>query len=442
MHGLILLVHAKISFSVISVIKSPPSMNIKAALVAVLAMVACAHATCDIAHQRVLVWGTSTNGLGDVESILAIRDFVRSMCGSPTVMILVTDKDQLNIVKRHLDSSGVDSCVRKRDVLQYAPDKVNLVEHFIPNWGWFGPCDEIMNKKQEAEEKLVHVSADFHKTVCYFNCASVFLGERRMFVTPQNRVENSLTIEEYSGNSKTLWLSPRQGPSGNEYYFAYFYDDYCETLAMFLVSLRKLLQNPGDTVRIVTNVKCKPNYMAKQMAYLFGNYGWSESSEKHWTASNPESEKLLREKGIFIHESHDALTGVEIDGVVFVLEPMGLVSSAEFDSLLFNSGEYAGCTGDSSLSKVLSSKRIPLYQVLSHKEEFVQFLEKTWEDVGGDKHSFYMMMLRPYGEHMPQSLSEHDIGSFKEQYSRFIDRLLTRTTQHELEAYLRSGTPN
>lgn len=401
---------------------------------ALVATAAFARAACDTAQQRVLVWGTSTNGLGDVESILAIGDFVSTMHGHPTVIILVANDVQYGVVEAHLRSSAKGGYVKVDDVAQYVSERVNLVRHFLPNWGWTGICDEIMQKKEEVEEKMARISTSFDRSVCFFNHACVFVPER-VFVTPESRSDRTLRIDEYSGRTTTLWLKQPPASSEGDYYFAYFHDDYCKTLARFIVTLRRFLQTPKKTVRIVTNVRYNQNDVACAMKYLFDKSGWCSSSGKHWTECNPGVEEMLRNNGVVIHDTEN----VEVHGVLFVLEKIGRVSAEEFDSLLFNSGKYVGCTGDSSLSKALSSKRVPLYQVLSHKEEFAELLRRMWTEAGGDGQSFDAMMLRPYGKLSFQRDTDYDAAAFEAHFNRFVEKLFAQTTQHVLEKYLRTG---
>eukprot|EP00866_Antonospora_locustae_P001158 jgi/Antlo1/1158/2329 len=294
-----------------------------------------------------------------------------------------------------------------------------------------------MQKKKEVEDKIVQISAEFDRSVCYFNHASVFVQGKQVFVTPENKVDNSLTIHEYYGSTTTLWLKPQQRSACGDYYFAYFYDNHCETLVKFIVTLRRLLQVAEGRVRIVTNVKYCPEKIAFSMKYLHGTCGWTSSTNKHWTECNPGVEEMLHKKGIVIHESEGALVGVEVHGVLFVLERIERVSAREFESLLFNSGKYVGCTGDSSLSMALSSRRVPLYEVLDHKRAFAQQLERAWTETGGDKHSFDIMMLRqPLS---PSGDTSYDAAALETQLDRFVEKLFERTTQHVLEEYLRLG---
>ncbi|KAL0265860.1 UNVERIFIED_CONTAM: hypothetical protein PYX00_011577 [Menopon gallinae] len=409
-------------------------MGRAASLAALAAVLALSHAACGTVHPRVLVWGTSTGGLGDVESILAIRDFVTSRGGRPTVAILVTSRAQLETVQSHLGQRNEDDlAVLASDVEQCVPERVNLVEHFIPSWYYCGYCREIDRKKRDAEEKLRHMGAAFDRAVCYLNSACVLYRGALAPVTPENSVEGSLTIREYSGSTETLWLGPRGDTARGSYYFAYFYNEYSDITARFLVSLRELLPDAGGRVRVVTNTEHSPEDMAKYLARVFGHSSWSSSLRAHWTESNPEAAALLRENGIVVHESDDKLAGVEMCGVVFELESIGRVSAARFDSLLFGSGEYAGCTGDSSLSKVLSSGRVPLYQVLEHKKEFVGVLRKWWTETGGDGQRFDRMMLRYHEGRRLQLCSAQYAASLRAECRRFVDRLFERTTQDVLE---------
>ncbi|KAG0438159.1 hypothetical protein DMUE_3259 [Dictyocoela muelleri] len=141
-----------------------------------------------------------------------------------------------------------------------------------------------------------------------------------------------------------------------------------------------------------------------------------------------------------IHESENSLNFIEIQNVQFVLEKIGFVSTAEFERLITQSGEYVGCTGDNSLSKVLSANKVPLYQVLKHKDGFTETLEKMWTEAGGDAKNFNLMMLKHSRVAATDILKfNYNIDSFMMQFNRFLEKLYSRTTQEDLEKYLFSN---
>ncbi|KAG0438160.1 hypothetical protein DMUE_3260 [Dictyocoela muelleri] len=238
--------------------------------------------------QNVLIWGTSTNGIGDIDSILTINEYINftntnsnklknrdlrnfiekrkiNFMNLATVLILVTSEEQYYVVKNYLEINKKEY-VEINDIEEYAKDKINLIKHYIPNWGWVGPSKVIMIKKQSAEEKISKISKFFEKSICFFNNASVFFEGEQIYVTPENKVENSFTISEYRKETETLWLEPSLIPETNisaiieDYYFAYFYDDYCKTLVEFLINLsiflkddkKNTLNNKIKRVKIVT----------------------------------------------------------------------------------------------------------------------------------------------------------------------------------------------
>lgn len=61
------------------------------------------------------------------------------------------------------------------------------------------------------------------------------------------------------------------------------------------------------------------------------------------------------------------------------------LSPSEFEYALLRSERVAGCTGDMSLSQVLSSGRVPIYECLEHNRNFLGSLVRWWGKTTGQE---------------------------------------------------------
>lgn len=109
------------------------------------------------------------------------------------------------------------------------------------------------------------------------------------------------------------------------------------------------------------------------------------------------------------------------DGIrVRVFRYEGLTSE-EFEYALLRSERVAGCTGDMSLTQVLSSGRLFVYLVFEHKRRLVSNLKRTWMSVGGEEGELAFINDRPRTVSVDAGMGAR--SGLEKRYRAFLNRL-------------------
>jgi hypothetical protein len=123
-------------------------------------------------------------------------------------------------------------------------------------------------------------------------------------------------------------------------------------------------------------------------------------------------------------ESHVTYLLVKKHSLTIKLVQFKQLSREEYDYLLLRSERMAGCTGDMSFSEVISTNRIPVYDCLVHKIDFLYGIIDLWQ------HSTNTDSLAPFPFHPAQGFKKgmyYQHFDFNEkwliQYNEFIKRL-------------------
>jgi hypothetical protein len=120
---------------------------------------------------------------------------------------------------------------------------------------------------------------------------------------------------------------------------------------------------------------------AKWTVYLEGGDISSDGELELTPSQEEEALKLMKNAGVAVEQN-----GVQTIYLPWLRRKARIVrfralSPEAFEYFLLKSKRAAGCTGDMSISQVLSSKRIPVYELLSHKRPFYGYITTLWKGV-------------------------------------------------------------
>lgn len=222
--------------------------------------------------------------------------------------------------------------------------------------------------------------------------------------------------------------------SFGEYYFTYFarwkkdLGSCVGIVKHFCVQVSKLTQEGQMTV--FTNLDIRE--LARKEYIVRKHEEESMKTGRHTSAQDDEHRSSrLKETYNIVSKKGDPTLYLCVSSGGRVVEARlvyyGKVSAEEFEYLLLRSKGIVGCTGDMSLTQVLSSERIFMYEILEHKKELFNDLMSMWRSVTGGK--------RPELPHIDVGTAKDDHGYFEyydgflEDYHKFIDELKRETFQ-------------
>lgn len=180
-------------------------------------------------------------------------------------------------------------------------------------------------------------------------------------------------------------------------------------------------RNRERRVTIMTNVnmrKCAEEELLEKKRIPSGE-------RREYVMSDLEKEeatKILRDEYRISEGESECILYLDMD-----IEDMNLrvklvhysqLSPVEFEYALLKSERVAGCTGNMSLSQVLSSGRVPIYECLIHGRDFLKDLVRRWGEATNQK--------SPEKTFMIHKLGDLSVGYFKycskfwKRYRRFI----------------------
>lgn len=161
-----------------------------------------------------------------------------------------------------------------------------------------------------------------------------------------------------------------------------------------------------------------------------------------------EVKKVVMEEHMIAEEEDEFiiyLNTKEIDVRVKVVSYEQL-SPSEFEYVLLKSERVVGCTGDISLSQVLSSGRVPIYECLEHNRNFLTDLVRRWKEatdqtgseVGFRIHQWEKLAVGYFG-YYPEFWKDYEkfIKALKEDsfqkwlYKRFKKRMIMKSAGME-----------
>ncbi|KAL0265834.1 UNVERIFIED_CONTAM: hypothetical protein PYX00_011552 [Menopon gallinae] len=232
----------------------------------------------------------------------------------------------------------------------------------------------------------------------------------------------SRCMQDRFNAEKIAWLVPP-----HEYIFCYF----CATSFTLAYSLSHLVTMVYEMMRL--------DGRSEERVTVLANFGVNRLLE--WNMPTDfstvgecleETKRRIMTNLEFVDVDFDQGTvwltgkGSQMKGPVFEVVSYVQVTEPGFEYLLLRSGEIAGCTGDMSVSQVLSTGRVMAYQCLSHKEKFIDRLAEVWKDVNGHESTSFRILYSLTSEsinRIGRLPEKFDAGLFREQYRAFLARL-------------------
>lgn len=358
-------------------------------------------------------------------------------CVNQNAQIDAVRKEHTNFAFRDVDS--MDDVVLERDVFyvlkersiradQAAFGKINALAKTAGTCICFDTCSDFFGfldavKCFEYDYKYSAILFRDYSNIPLVN------GYRKTDLSPAD-YRNTLPacMQERFDVEKIARLVP-----DHEYTFCYFYakpstlEHPLSHLVMIVSEMMRLDGRSGKKVTVLSNFDVN---RLLQRETLENASGASETPEK--------IKEMVRCNLSFFGVDVDFDQGtmwLKKGGPVFQLVCYGQVTEPEFEYLLLRSGEIAGCTGDMSVSQVLSTGRIMVYQCLGHKEAFVYRLEEVWKSVNGHQNrSFTMFYASSSNSNNRKGLpKEFDTTLLREQYRAFLARIKENDFRKELE---------
>lgn len=147
----------------------------------------------------------------------------------------------------------------------------------------------------------------------------------------------------------------------------------------YFTYLAYTLWRPNDKMEILEYF-CKELYEFVHSAGILKESGEkkSQGGVKTMTVlTNLDVGKYVGKGGVSAGES-ESIAYMDVMNVRAKLVHYEELSPCEFEYALLRSERVVGCTGDMSMSQVLSSGRVPIYECLDHNEDFLRDLVQCW----------------------------------------------------------------
>lgn len=253
-------------------------------------------------------------------------------------------------------------------------------------------------------------------------------------------------------------------PSEEEYYLTYFgiscalelqvrfLKSICWNLCKFVRSAGIMKESGGEKdvgdsevkkITVLTNIDIKK--LAEQ-EFVCSRDETRWELKKDYSLNSSEKEEVMKT----LFDRYEISSG-ESESILYLnMKKIGArvklvhysqLSPLEFDYALLRSEGVAGCTGDMSLSQVISSGRVPIYERLSHKKRLVIDLESYWREATGTAEPVKTFKTHYTDYWFVKYFSYYD--GFWRDYKKFIEVLRKDSFQEWLynEIMLRAVVP-